>query len=235
MSIAEKLTTIAENEQKVYEAGKASAYDEFWDTFQQNGNRRAYQGAFGSIFDADNFKPKYPIRFDKNDYSAGVSCFAFFGCTSDKALDMSTVDVDFSTVLSMHNVFHNAKVDNVEIDIKNADTVNGLFYIDYFEETALTTATIKNSLVNAEWRDSFTRCYKLVNLTFSNCAIGKPLSLAYSNLLSDESVESVINALYDYGSTSGSDDHKVTFHSDVVDKLTQEQMDRIAAKGWEIG
>ena len=39
MSIAEKLITIAENEERVYESGKKAAYDRFWDVYQQNGNR----------------------------------------------------------------------------------------------------------------------------------------------------------------------------------------------------
>ena len=38
MSIAEKLTTIAENEQKVYDAGQKSEYDRFWDSYR--GSRR---------------------------------------------------------------------------------------------------------------------------------------------------------------------------------------------------
>lgn len=41
MSIAEKLTLIAQNEQRVYdagfEAGKQAEYDAFWDAFQKNG------------------------------------------------------------------------------------------------------------------------------------------------------------------------------------------------------
>ena len=34
MSIADKLTTIAENEQKVYDAGAKSEHDKFWDSYQ---------------------------------------------------------------------------------------------------------------------------------------------------------------------------------------------------------
>ena len=39
MSIAEKLTTVAENVPKVYEAGKKAEYDAFWDKYQNNGKR----------------------------------------------------------------------------------------------------------------------------------------------------------------------------------------------------
>lgn len=62
MSIAEKLTTIAENQQAVYDAGKQAEYDAFWDTFQQNGTVRYYQYAFyGDMWHDDNYNPKYPI------------------------------------------------------------------------------------------------------------------------------------------------------------------------------
>ena len=42
MSIAEKLVTVAENEQKVYDAGKQAEYDAFWDNYQVYGNRENF-------------------------------------------------------------------------------------------------------------------------------------------------------------------------------------------------
>ncbi len=63
MSIAEKLTTIAENVQKVYEAGEKSEYDRFWDNFQRNGEKIPYTYAFqSSRWNDDNYNPKYPIN-----------------------------------------------------------------------------------------------------------------------------------------------------------------------------
>ncbi len=62
MSIADKLQTIAENESKVFEAGKKAEYNLFWDIFQLNGERRWYWGAFaGPGWTDKTFKPKYPI------------------------------------------------------------------------------------------------------------------------------------------------------------------------------
>lgn len=62
MSISEKLITIAENEVKVYEAGKKSEWDAFWDAYQNYGQRVQYPNAF-YVWDDICFKPKYPIRF----------------------------------------------------------------------------------------------------------------------------------------------------------------------------
>ena len=62
MSIAEKLQIIAENEQKVYDAGAQSEYDRFWDSFQQKGDRRNYPSGFaGSCWTDTTYNPKYDI------------------------------------------------------------------------------------------------------------------------------------------------------------------------------
>lgn len=50
---------------EIFNAGKKSAYDAFWDNYQQNGNRRDYYCAFsGKGWTTDNFKPKYDIIID---------------------------------------------------------------------------------------------------------------------------------------------------------------------------
>ena len=68
MSINEKMVTIAENEQKVFNAGKKAEYDRFWDICQDYGNRRHYTGAFGyQTWTDETFQPKYPII---NDFEA---------------------------------------------------------------------------------------------------------------------------------------------------------------------
>lgn len=61
MSIADKLVVIAENEQKVFDAGKKAKYDAFWDAYQKNGNRRQYDYAFYNFWDDITYNPKYPI------------------------------------------------------------------------------------------------------------------------------------------------------------------------------
>ena len=89
MSIAEKLTAIAQNQQAVYDAGyaagqvasgdaeavyqqgvtdgieqgKQAEYDRFWDAFQENGNKKTYRYAFaGGGWSEETLIPKYPIN-----------------------------------------------------------------------------------------------------------------------------------------------------------------------------
>jgi hypothetical protein len=47
---------------EVFEAGKKSEYDQFWDAYQEYGTRTNYSAGFGGIgWNDDTFKPKYDI------------------------------------------------------------------------------------------------------------------------------------------------------------------------------
>ena len=64
MSIAENLTKIAENQQKVFDAWKKAECDEFWDKFQKNGTQSAYVYAFAGYGWTNEHleKIKYPLK-----------------------------------------------------------------------------------------------------------------------------------------------------------------------------
>ena len=99
MSIADKLTTIAENEQKVFEAGRTQEWNDFWDIYQSRGSRRAYEHAFrglvaGSVngWNDSNFKPKYDIIASNLAY-----CFQYSSITNLKQiLEDCGVSLSFS-------------------------------------------------------------------------------------------------------------------------------------------
>ena len=107
MATAEKLITVAENQEKVYNAGyekgKAEGinYDTFWDRYQANGGAISYYYAFAfNRFNAETFKPKYAI----------------VGNSSGSALQ---------------NVFYNSTTIteiNVDIDARNTNNIGALFY-----------------------------------------------------------------------------------------------------------
>ena len=62
MSVNEKLVKIAENQEKVYNAGKQAEYNAFWDAYQDNGTRTNYNYAFSAkSWNKENFKPKYDL------------------------------------------------------------------------------------------------------------------------------------------------------------------------------
>lgn len=58
------------------EQGEKDAYDEFWDTFQQNGTRTNYNACFGAGWTVELFKPKYQIK-------ASYANFIFFDNNGD--------------------------------------------------------------------------------------------------------------------------------------------------------
>ena len=97
MNIAEKLTAIAENVPRVYEAGKKSEYDAFWDSFQDNGQRTQYPYAF-YVWGAKHFKPKYPIIFGTNVSSQDT--FSYAGITE------VPVDIVVQEGFNMHAAFY---------------------------------------------------------------------------------------------------------------------------------
>lgn len=108
MSISEKLTTIAENQQKVfdagYEKGKSEVgynwYDTFWDAYQQNGERKDYMQAFRGVgWRGTTFKPKYNMTVTSGNYFLYAA-----GIASDPidliALEESGLIIDFSKCIS---------------------------------------------------------------------------------------------------------------------------------------
>ena len=102
MSIAEKLQTIAENEQKVYESGKQAEYDRFWDTYQNNGTKESYYYTFVDWKKA-NFKPKYDIVPTK---CQGTFQYLFDGDGEPvdfvELLDELGITIDFSKVYGIN-------------------------------------------------------------------------------------------------------------------------------------
>lgn len=87
MSIAEKLTAVAENQQKVFDAGKQAEYDAFWDEFQNYGNLQDYPNTFSYYTWTDEtFNPKYPFKVR--------SCNNMFG--NNTKLTDTKVPIDFS-------------------------------------------------------------------------------------------------------------------------------------------
>ena len=71
MSVAEKLQQIADNQPRVYEAGKRDEREDMWDVFQNGGAEANYRYAFCyTRFTDETFKPKHDIKCMEADSSA---------------------------------------------------------------------------------------------------------------------------------------------------------------------
>lgn len=162
-TIAEKLATIADNQVKVFEAGKAQGgdkyYDTFWDIYQEKGKKVNYNFAFaGSSWNAEIFKPKYPLNgmtYANNMFAGahglieipytidltnltGVAAQVFDGSTALKKIKEVIVDEDntFSYCFRNCNALE-------EIEFIGTIAQSGL---DFHWSTKLTKASLKSIL-----------------------------------------------------------------------------------------
>ena len=78
----------------------------------------------------------------------------------------------------------------------------------------------------------FNYTYNLKEIRFVKNTLTANIGLPHSHALSAESIQSIIDGLADL---TGQTSQKITFHSSVVDKLTDEQWQQISDKNWKVG
>lgn len=200
MNTAQKLTAIADNQQKVYDKGRQDESSDFWDGFQNYGKRTKYSQGFyaynnGCLWNDNMFKPKYDIIM------VGSATEAFRGAqiTDLKGiLDRQGVVLDTSQVTSARfmfqscaNITHLPEINGANFTSDNSDTIfsyaSKLHTVDKFVVRADGTLNMNND---------FYACSALENIRFGG-VIGRDISFAYSPL-SIDSMKDVINHLADY-------------------------------------
>ena len=237
MNIAEKLQTIAENEQRVYEAGKAygevigrqSQYDEFWDDFMDKGNRTQLQYAFAFWTD-DIFYPKYDIK--------AVNAVGIFnGCKivnlKQRLIDCGVV-IDVSGATNLTNLFaYSQSLTRIPtIDARNATIMGSIFYNN--QKLVEVEKIILSDSGNTTFVDSFRQCYALESITFEGI-IGNAINLQWSTKLSKASIISIINALSTTTSGLTTTFSKTAVETAFDSTTSQEWLDLIATKSnWTI-
>lgn len=82
-----------------------------------------------------------------------------------------------------------------------------------------------------DFNKAFTTCSSLTNISFVELSIKVSISFSDSPLLSNESIQSIINGLADL---TGQTAQTIKFHSDVKNKLTEEQIASATSKNWNI-
>ena len=231
MNVAEKLTAIAENQEKVYAAGSQAEYDRLWDSLQKNGNRTNYQGAFGSVWTDESFKPKY----DMHPISASTMFENSEIVDLKGALEQAGVVLDLSTVTygRFTQIFQQSSIQRVGV----IDTTGSKTYkISYLFMGAGKLRSVDAWVMTEDGTQQFDE-----NNTFQGCAaleeiriggtLGCSMSFQPCENLSMDSVQSVIDHLKDL---TGQTTQRLTFHRNVGAKLTEEQKTAIAAKNWTL-
>ena len=226
MSIAEKLTAVAENEQKVYDAGRAKAERDFWDVVQQSGSRTNYDRAF-RYWDTEAIVPKHKVT------ATGAVTYLFCDCANLKTIDRQ--HFDFS---NMQPTF-----------VKNEDAY-AMFCrcgkLEYMPDLGLPpcsvswmfayceklrTIEILRVSENTIFTDAFAGCYALENITIEG-TVGNDIYLGRSDHLTHDSLMSIINALKDYSGTSTT--KTLTIGTTNQAKLTDAEKAIATQKGWTI-
>lgn len=194
MTTAEKLRTIAENEQKVYEAGRKSQYDEFWDALQKNGTRTDYYYGFsGYSWTAETFKPKYDIRGVRFQSTFFVTN-TFYGSLID-ILNECGVVLDTSQATQITTLFGYSGLSDIpHIDCSGLTTLS---IGDMFNNCAYLKKIEKITLKEGVYfgTNAFNACRSLEEIEFAGVLSTNNVNLQWSTKLNKASIVSLIRIL----------------------------------------
>lgn len=205
--------------------GEDSYYDEFWDTYQQNGERTDYEYAFtGRGWNERNFYPKYDIK----PIDTAYYMFSRFPIEIDleQKLKECGVVLDTKNCKNLNRTFWYCEIETIPtIDCSSVKLLDRTF-------SYCKIKTIKKIIYNKDIVDTyaFWECFDLTNITIEG-EIGKNLDLSYPKLLTIESVDSIINALIDL---TGNTTQTLKLNADVKAKLTETQIASITSKNWTL-
>lgn len=210
MIIAEKLTQIADNEQKVYDAGysagqaagggggyddgfaagKQAAYDIFWDALQNGGSPRNYAATFGAAWTSETFRPKYDI--------VPTSAYMMFRQNQMKVdlveyLEKLGIVLDTSQCDNFSYMFSSSKFTRIGVIDLSASTQN--LPGDSLFTSCMNLVTIDKIILKTGTRGefsagSFNTCQSLENLTLEG-TLTTDIDLHWSTKLSKESIKNL--------------------------------------------
>lgn len=241
-NIAEKLITIADNQQKIYDKGAADEVENVTNRIiNADGARNSWTYAF-AFANWGKYKFTQPI-IPKRAFA-----YMFYSCQGMTELP---TPIDFSELCTEFN-WNGATFDTYgyrrsvfaycsdlkEVDLSptglNMRAIGGVE--EWFLE-CLVLETIKGLNIHKDTiynTGTFQKCNKLTNLTFADGAvIGQDISFKDSPLLSAESLDNIVSHLYDY-STEAPGEHTLTLHSTAKAKLDTTLVDRISNLGWNL-
>lgn len=193
MDISEKTLQLKQDFDDVFKAGKNKEWNEFWDSFQENGNRVNYGYAF-SNWKRKIFKPKYDIITNRCQYMFNNT---FASDTGDdrnlkKALEDAGVILDTSQSNNFQYMFWYAWVSDIPtIDTRSANTINYIFnYATRLEKVEKLILKDDGSQAST---GAFESCSSLKDIIIEG-KIGQNFDIKNSPLTKD-SITSIVNAL----------------------------------------
>ena len=199
----------------------ASKVDEVYDAGYEKGKSEG---------GGDNYYDTFWDAFQKNGEVMNYNyAFAYSRFNDESYNPKYTIKALKTASQSAHYVFYqnDAITDTkVDIDVSNGNACNFMFaYCNKLK-------TIKKIISgeNSSFYNTFVGCSNLVNLTFEG-VLNSSINLGAAKLLSNESVQSIINCL---GDMTGKDPQTLTLHANIKSNLTDEQKATITNKNWTL-
>ncbi len=223
MSIARKLQTVAENMQKVYEAGantggggnydegyeigytegelagRENQYNAFWESYTQNGSRYNWNNAFfGYGWNDSTYNPMN----------------------------------DFNNVKYCNNMFSQSAITDIKVtvDLTNSTSASSIF----LSSTNLKTIPLLIVHKDLTFSNVFKGCANLENLTIQGLIGKNGFDVQDSTKLTNESLLSVLNALEDKTTDTSGTVWKVTIGATNKAKLSDDELKIATDKGWSV-
>ena len=201
-----------------------NAVFEFWDAFQDNGNRTDYKNAFyGQGWNDTTFKPQHNI------IPVGDAGSIFQNCkitNLKEILEKNNVTLDFSGATVLSYPFQDSTITHLgTLDCRNITNL-GYILTDSKMMEGVDKIILKEDGSQTFGTFAFRFDTKLKEIRFEG-AIGQSLSFVHCNLLSADSVQDIIDHLATVTTAQ-----TLTLHSAIT--LTDEQKATINAKGWTL-
>lgn len=183
---------MADQVDEVFEAGKKSEYDAFWDVYQDYGHRSNYRGAFaGAGWNKNTFSPKYDLC-----PTIATMMFSYFfyniPFNLQNFLKEKEIVFDFSNVSECSQTFIWSGIEELGvIDTRKSANISSLFYYAHLLKK------IEKLILKEEPQkidNIFDGCGSLIDITIEG-EFFYNLKLKDCKKLSYNSIISVINAL----------------------------------------
>lgn len=177
------------------EQGRQQQYDEFWDSFQNNGKEYNYQFAFaGYQWNDTNFKPKYDIVLGVG--YTGQSMFWSCPVTNiAETLERQGVRLDTTNCgywTSMFQLVESIRIPELNCTHAMDYNNNGLYMTFYNAKVETFDKLVV--VENVKYTSTFQGCTNLKNIVFEG-VIGQPINFQWSTLLTKESMLSIMSHL----------------------------------------
>lgn len=180
----------------VYNSGKKAEYDAFWEPYQDYGKRVNYAYAFaGRGWTRKLLRPKYPF----GQISNATEMFNAFGGDESGSLDLAQylselgLTLDLSKSTASTHMFSEAYISHVpELNFTSHRTI--WVFMNSSQIKTIDKIILKSD-GSTIFQTPFQNARSLENVVFEGVIGQNGLSFAWSSLLSNTSITSVINAL----------------------------------------